>query len=69
MTLWPFKRARDPDPRDSDALAAQIHADIQHKTAQQELTAAHRIAAEMRKVRERNHFGQSLQSLYDGNKA
>lgn len=66
MANWPFRRRKTHTPNPSpDLLAAKIETDLQHKQAVDSLAGAHRIGGELRRMRERNHFGQSLQSLYD----
>jgi hypothetical protein len=62
---------RKPDQREAKAIAANIEADLTFKQAAQELRDVRDVHAEalslamkLHQIRERNHFGESLEGLY-----
>ena len=58
---WP---KRKPNAPSVEVLAAKIQADIEHKAAQDQHQEALTLTQKLHQIRERNHFGESLEGLY-----
>jgi len=58
---WLQRKPNAPSP---EVLAAKIQADIVHKAAQEGHQEALSLTQKLHQIRERNHFGESLEGLY-----
>ena len=60
--IWRGKR-RHPTPDQVEALQAREHADRQLESANEMHAEALSLAETLKQIRQRNHFGQSLENL------
>ena len=60
--MWKRKR-KHPSPGQVEALQAREQADRQLETANDMHAEALSLAETLRQIRQRNHFGQSLENL------
>lgn len=60
---------RKPLPPSPEVLAAKIQADLDHKQAEAQHQEALTLTQKLHQIRERNHFGESLEGLYREKKA
>jgi hypothetical protein len=64
MTMkWPWNRR---DERGSDGTAARIEATESLREAHERWPEVLKVAASLREVRERNHFGDRVRIIYQG---
>lgn len=61
--IWDRWKRRHPTPDQLAALQAREHADRQLETANDVHEEALTLAETLRQIRQRNHFGQSLENL------
>jgi hypothetical protein len=54
---------KKPPPEHVEAMHAREHADRQLASALEQRTAALSLAEKLTQIRQRNHFGQSLENL------
>ena len=60
--IWPRRRkTKEPSP---EILAAKIDAEIELQAAQEAHVKAISLTQKLHQIRERNHFGESLEGLY-----
>lgn len=61
---WLRRKRKGPSPDQMEALRAKVHADIQYRKALAEQERAGVLAGRLREIRERNHFGESLDYVF-----
>jgi hypothetical protein len=61
--LWRRLKHQHPTPEQIEALQAREHADRQLAHANDVHAEALALAEKLRQIRQRNHFGQSLENL------
>lgn len=61
--VWRKVKHRRPTPGQIEALQAREHADRQLQQATTTHAEALALAEKLRQIRQRNHFGQSLENL------
>jgi hypothetical protein len=61
--IWDRWKRRHPTPEQVEALQAREHADRQLESANDTHAEALTLAETLRQIRQRNHFGQSLENL------
>ena len=66
--IWDRWKRRHPNPALLEALQARESADRQLETANDVHAEAVSLAETLRQIRQRNHFGQSLENLNWSNK-
>lgn len=66
--IWDRWKRRHPNPALMEALQARESADRQLETANDVHAEAVSLAETLRQIRQRNHFGQSLENLNWSNK-
>ena len=62
--MWPRRKRKGPTPDQMEALRAKVHAELQHRKALDEQVRAGALAGRLREIRERNHFGESLDYVF-----
>jgi len=61
--MWNWWKRRHPTPGQLEALQAREHAGRQLEDAERLHAQAVSIAESLKQIRQRNHFGQSLENL------
>jgi hypothetical protein len=66
--IWPRRRRKKPTTEQVAALRARAQAELQYRKAEREHAAALTLVEALREIREKNHFGSTLESLNWGKK-
>jgi hypothetical protein len=66
--IWKRRKRKNPSPDQLEALRAKVHAELQLKQAEAQHADALSLADKLRQVREKNHFGPSLEWTFGGGK-
>ena len=61
--MWPRRKRKKPTPEQVDALQAKVYADLQLKNVKRKHADALDLVERLREIRERNHFGETLERL------
>lgn len=61
--MWGRRKRKHPSASQVEALQAREHADRQLEDANEMHAEALSLAETLRQIRQRNHFGQSLENL------